>query len=82
MDGLISIVEELSSQDFIHVYPYFIHKKNAKNNSYYDAFCLAMRKGVMGMLWYGFNTLKEREILHNFMRSQVENSSKRRLQGI
>ncbi len=82
VDGLISMVEDLGSQDFIHVDPYFIYNKNANNNSYYDAFCLAMRKGVMGMLWYGFNTIKEREVLHNVVRSQTANTGKTRLQGI
>ncbi|GAA6623946.1 hypothetical protein [Scytonema sp. NUACC26] len=42
----------------------------------------AMRKGIMGMLWYRFNTIKEREVLHNVVRSQTDNSGKTHLQGI
>ncbi|MBR8836407.1 MAG: hypothetical protein DSM106950_20885 [Stigonema ocellatum SAG 48.90 = DSM 106950] len=82
VDGLINMVEELGSQDFIHVDPYFIYKKNANNNSYYDAFCLGMKKGARGMLWYGFNTVQEREVLQNVVRSQTDNSGQTRLQGI
>ncbi|WP_211173151.1 23S rRNA (adenine(2030)-N(6))-methyltransferase RlmJ [Brasilonema bromeliae] len=82
VDGLIGMLEELGTRDFIHVDPYFIHHTNANEHSYFDAFCLAMRKGVMGMLWYGFNTIKEREVLHNVFSSQTNTSSQTRLQGI
>ncbi len=36
----------------------------------------------MGMFWYGFNTLKEREDLHNGFRAQTVTNSKIRLQVI
>lgn len=82
VDGLISMLEHLKSHDFIHVDPYLIHEKNANGNSYFEAFVRAMRQGVMGMLWYGFNTIKEREDLHNGFREQAGVISRKRLQGI
>ena len=79
VDGLISMVEELGAQDFLHVDPYFIHKKKYNKNYYYDGFCLVMIKGIIGMLWYGFNTLKEREVLQDSFRAQTDNNSQKKL---
>ncbi|MBD2414305.1 hypothetical protein FACHB389_14265 [Nostoc calcicola FACHB-389] len=82
INGLISMIENLTPHDFIHVDPYLIHEKNANGNSYFDAFVRAMRQGIMGMLWYGFNTFQERENLHNGFQKQTGIGSRTRLQGI
>ncbi|MBH8566861.1 hypothetical protein I8748_32740 [Nostoc sp. CENA67] len=81
VEGLLNMIEELSIEDFIHVDPYLIHEKNPHGNSYFDAFIKAMRKGVKGMLWYGFNTSKERNALHQGFQG-LTNTSSRSLQGI
>ena len=81
IDGLINMIEELSSEDFIHIDPYLIHEKNTNGNTYFDAFVKAMRKGVKGMLWYGFNTSQERNALHQGFQG-LTNTGSRRLQGI
>lgn len=82
VNGILDMVDNLKSRDFIHVDPYLIHQKNASGNSYFEVFVRVMRQGVMGMLWYGFNTLKEREDLHNGFREQAGIISRKRLQGI
>ncbi|BAZ52218.1 ribosomal RNA large subunit methyltransferase J [Nostoc sp. NIES-4103] len=81
IDGLLNLIEELSIEDFIHVDPYLIHEKNTNGNTYFDAFVKAMRKGVKGMLWYGFNTSKERNDLHQGFQG-LTNTSSISLQGI
>lgn len=81
VNGLINMIEELSQEDFVHVDPYLIHQKNPNGNSYFDAFVKAMRKGVKGMLWYGFNTSQERNALHEGFQ-EMNNTSNRRLLGI
>lgn len=83
LNGLFKMIPELGTEDFINFDPYFIHQKNDNNLCYFDVFCMAMRKGIMGMLWYGFNTLRKREFLHNaIFKSQFNSSSKTHLHGI
>ncbi|MGK7947765.1 MAG: hypothetical protein AB4368_02885 [Xenococcaceae cyanobacterium] len=82
IEGLIKILRDLNSTDFIHCDPYSIDLKNSNNNSYFDAFCLAMKKGIKGMLWYGFNNIHERESLHQVFLSKKNTKGKTSLKGI
>ena len=82
IEVLIKMVENLDSKDFIHCDPYLIHEKNSNNNSYFDAFCLAMIQGSKGILWYGFNTIQERKFIHEVFRASNNINGKISLKGI
>jgi 23S rRNA (adenine2030-N6)-methyltransferase len=64
IEGLMQLAETLPPSSFVHVDPYDVHAKNVNGQSYFEAFCRVVRAGVQCMLWYGFNTPRQREESH------------------
>ncbi len=69
--GLINLIPMLNNQSFVHIDPYVPYQKNKDGYSYLDGFFEAVKKGIRCFLWYGFNTLKEKRKINNFIVSGI-----------
>lgn len=63
IEGLFSLGEKLDSDTFLFVDPYFVHEENPNRHTYFEGFCRAIRNGAKGMLWYGFDTIPQKDSL-------------------
>jgi 23S rRNA (adenine2030-N6)-methyltransferase len=66
-----SLADSFSSDDFIHIDPYWIFKENNEGKSYFDVCLDAVERGIKTMLWYGFDTNSQRISYHNVMIDKI-----------
>lgn len=69
--GVMELIPELNSEDFIHIDPYFIHQPNKDGFSYLDVFFEASKKGVKCFLWYGFVTLEQKRQIKDLLTARI-----------
>lgn len=69
--GVFDLFSGLPESTLIHIDPYNIDKASANGKDYLDVFVKAAEKGMKCVLWYGFNTLQEKEQLNNFLKDKL-----------
>lgn len=65
--GTLNLLPKLPENTLIHIDPYDIDKPSENGKSYLDVFLEASKRGIQCILWYGFNTLREKENLNNLL---------------
>lgn len=69
-DSIIGISDQLNTcteSTLIHIDPYAINVASTNGLNYMDIFVKASGKGMKCFLWYGFNTLEEKNQLNDFI---------------
>lgn len=69
--GTLDLLPRLPQSAFVHIDPYLINQPSSNGYDYMDVFVRASEKGLKCLLWYGFNTLEEKQQLGDFMRSKL-----------
>lgn len=71
--GIFDLLPRLPKSTLIHIDPYNINKISSNGKDYLDVFVKASEQGMKCVLWYGFNTLEEKEQLNNFLMNKLSN---------
>ncbi len=72
LEGVHRLLRELGPRDFIHFDPYFAFEKNRNGRDFFNVFLEATRNKIKGMLWYGYNTLKQQALARHFMAASMD----------
>jgi len=70
--GVLHLLPNLPKSTIIHIDPYFIDKPSANGCNYMDLFIHATVLGLKCVLWYGFNTLKEKKQINDFITANLK----------
>lgn len=73
--GLFDLLPTLPDSTFIHIDPYYIDKQSSNGKTYMDLFIKASELGLKCFLWYGFNTLDEKNQLNDYIKTKLVQSS-------
>lgn len=68
--GMQEVLPRLPRSSFIHIDPYRIDLANANGYTYLDVFEQAARLHLKCFLWYGYQTLQEKEALEGLIKSR------------
>jgi len=79
--GLKNLLESLPESTLLHIDPYEIIEQASNGYSYLDLFVEASSMGIKCFLWYGFNTLEEKERLNKDIKDKVRKLTDRNLLG-
>jgi 23S rRNA (adenine2030-N6)-methyltransferase len=78
-DGVAALLESLAavsaaeaSTTFVHIDPYDPFARSSDGFTSLDLFCRVSARGMKAMLWYGFDSLEQRERLLEQMRQAME----------
>lgn len=63
-NGIRNLLDDCTASTFIHIDPYDAIEPDSQGYSYLDLFCEAASRGIKCFLWYGFNSLQEKDILN------------------
>jgi 23S rRNA (adenine2030-N6)-methyltransferase len=72
--GLYDLLPDLPNSTFIHIDPYYIDKPSANGKTYLDLFIKATEQGFKCFLWYGFNTLDDKNQLNDYIKAKLNQS--------
>ncbi len=70
--GLINLIPKINKRAFVHIDPYLIYQPNKDGYSYLDGFFEASKKGIKCFLWYGFETLNEKNRINDILLSRIK----------
>ncbi len=70
--GMHELLPHLPSDTFIHIDPYAIDEPNASGMTYLDVFEEAVGRGMKCFLWYGYQTLREKEKLERAIQAHCQ----------
>lgn len=73
--GTFDLLPTLSQSALIHIDPYNIDQPSSNGKDYLDIFVEASELGIQCILWYGFNTLDEKNTLNNFIINKLSNKN-------
>ena len=71
VSGLLEMLPTLPPSTFIHIDPYLIDDPNAEGKTYLDVFIKASVQGLKCFLWYGFETLNDKDYLNTLVRERL-----------
>lgn len=69
--GLSELLPKLPASTLIHIDPYRIDEPGENGYTYLDLFCQATGHGLKCFLWYGYQTLSEKEALEKLIQSSL-----------
>ena len=72
--GVTDLLTTLPKSTLIHIDPYCIDQPGANGANYLDVFIKASNLGFKCVLWYGFNTIKEKRQLNDFIKKNLKDS--------
>lgn len=64
IDGILKLLPSLPKATFLHIDPYEINKHNVNGHTYLDVLISATKLGMKCLLWYGFITINDKQILN------------------
>ncbi len=64
IDGVLKLLPSLPKSTFLHIDPYEIDKTNSNGHTYLDVLIGATKLGMKCLLWYGFMTINDKQILN------------------
>ena len=67
VDGVLKILPSLPKSTFLHIDPYEIDKRNNNGHTYLDVLTSATKLGMKSLLWYGFMTINEKQVLNKYV---------------
>lgn len=73
--GMKELLKSLPPSTFIHIDPYEIIDEASNGYSYLDLFIEAADLGLKCFLWYGYNTLNEKDQLNRQLKEKVKFST-------
>ncbi len=73
--GLMDMLPTLPSSTLIHIDPYTIYEPNAEGKTFLDLFIKASQHGLKCFLWYGFETLNDKDYLNDLVIKRLSQSS-------
>lgn len=73
--GLFDLLPTLPDSTLIHIDPYYIDKKSSNGKTYMDLFIKASGQGLKCFLWYGFNTLDDKNQLNDYIKAKLVQSN-------
>ena len=56
---------------FLHIDPYEIDKRNNNGHTYLDVLTSATKLGMKCLLWYGFMTINEKQVLNKYVSEKL-----------
>lgn len=75
LSGIDEWLPQTSSTSFIHIDPYEIDRDGISGKTYLDIFIEAAKRKAKCLLWYGFNTLNEKQRLNKYILSGLSGLS-------
>jgi len=75
VNGLFDLLPSLPDSTLIHIDPYYIDKESSNGKTYMDLFIKASEQGLKCFLWYGFNTLDNKNQLNNYIKAKLAQSN-------
>lgn len=73
--GLFDLLPNLPDSTLIHIDPYYIDIESSNGKTYMDLFIKASERGLKCFLWYGFNTLDDKNQLNDYIKAKLVQSS-------
>ncbi|WP_455587020.1 hypothetical protein [Bacteroides sp.] len=73
--GMIELLPSLPKTTLIHIDPYLINVPGPNGYTYLDIFKQATELGLKCFLWYGYQTLNEKEELEQLIKSTCNNNA-------
>jgi 23S rRNA (adenine2030-N6)-methyltransferase len=73
--GLFDLLPNLPNSTLIHIDPYYIDKESSNGKTYMDLFIKASEQGLKCFLWYGFNTLDDKNQLNDYIKTKLVQSN-------
>lgn len=67
IDGVLKLLPSLPKSTLLHIDPYEIDKPNSNANTYLDVLISATKLGMKCLLWYGFMTINDKQVLNKSM---------------
>ena len=67
IDGVLKLLSSLPKSTFLHIDPYEIDKTNNNGHTYLDVLIGATKLGMKCLLWYGFMTINDKQVLNKYM---------------
>lgn len=64
IDGVLKLLPSLPKSTFLHIDPYEIDKPNNNGHTYLDVLIGATKLGMRCLLWYGFMTINDKQVLN------------------
>lgn len=61
----------LPKATFLHIDPYEIDKRNNNGHTYLDVLTSATQLGMKCLLWYGFMTINDKQILNKYVSEKL-----------
>ena len=71
VDGVLKILPSLPKSTFLHIDPYEIDKRNNNGHTYLDVLTSATKLGMKCLLWYGFMTINEKQVLNKYVSEKL-----------
>ena len=71
VDGILKILPSLPKATFLHIDPYEIDKRNNNGHTYLDVLTSATQLGMKCLLWYGFMTINDKQILNKYVSEKL-----------
>ncbi len=71
VDGVLKILPSLPKGTFLHIDPYEIDKRNNNGHTYLDVLTSATKLGMKCLLWYGFMTINEKQVLNKYVSEKL-----------
>lgn len=79
IQGLLELLPELPASTLIHIDPYLIDQPGENGYTYLDLFGEATARGLKCFLWYGYQTLDEKEGLESLIRTSLPDKERHSL---
>jgi len=67
IDGVLKLLPSLPKSTFLHIDPYEINKPNNNGHTYLDVLISATKLGMKCLLWYGFMTINDKQVLNKYV---------------
>lgn len=64
INGVLKLLPSLPKSTFLHIDPYEIDKPNNNGHTYLDVLIGATKLGMKCLLWYGFMTINDKQVLN------------------
>lgn len=71
VDGVLKILPSLPKATFLHIDPYEIDKRNNNGHTYLDVLTSATKLGMKCLLWYGFMTINDKQVLNKYVSEKL-----------